>query len=246
MSLQPRLNDMLRVRRDQPSRLEGFVDSSFAFAVTLLVISIGHVPNSVPEMLQALHGIPAFACSFWLLARLWKSHRDWSRHYDLEDGRAILLSLMLVFMALIFVYPLRLLFTLFFAITSGGYLTDQPVELHSSDELRAAYQVYGLGFFAIACVFLMLYRHALQRAAEIGLDAAEMLITRMHLVRWTIFAAIALLSTILATVLPFGDDRPWLYSMPGLSYLLLAIVRPLLRRMFTERVAALPPRAPGR
>jgi len=61
MSTVVNVNDVLRTRRHQPTRLEGFVDASFAFAVTLLVISIGHVPGSVAEMLHALRGLPAFA-----------------------------------------------------------------------------------------------------------------------------------------------------------------------------------------
>jgi uncharacterized membrane protein len=72
-------SDVLHIRRHNPTRLEGFVNASFAFAVTLLVISIGHVPGSVPEMLRALRGLPAFALCLLAIARIWKSHRDWSR-----------------------------------------------------------------------------------------------------------------------------------------------------------------------
>src|SRR5690242_2680306 len=36
-----------RIRGSQPTRVDAFVDAAFAFAVTLLVIAIGHVPNSV-------------------------------------------------------------------------------------------------------------------------------------------------------------------------------------------------------
>ena len=116
------INDVLRIRRHQPTRLEGFVDASFAFAVTVLVISFGHVPASVPEMLHALRGLPAFAVSFLLIARIWKAHRDWSRHYDIEDATSLRLSLLLVFVVLVFVYPLRLLFALFFAWIGHGFL----------------------------------------------------------------------------------------------------------------------------
>ena len=50
--MKPDLDDALRIRRHQPTRLEGFIDATFAFAVTLLVISIGHTADSVPEMLR--------------------------------------------------------------------------------------------------------------------------------------------------------------------------------------------------
>ena len=50
------LHDAMRVRRREPTRLEGFVDASFAFAVTLVVIAVVHVPAKVSEMMLALHG----------------------------------------------------------------------------------------------------------------------------------------------------------------------------------------------
>jgi len=68
-----------RIRGGQPTRTDAFVDAAFAFAVTLLVIAIGHVPASVGDLVQALRGVPAFAASFFVIARFWQSHRHWSR-----------------------------------------------------------------------------------------------------------------------------------------------------------------------
>ena len=147
------IDAVLRIRRHQPTRLEGFVDASFAFAVTLLVVSIGHVPASVPEMLQAMRGVPAFALCFLAIVRIWKAHRDWSRYYDIEDAAALRLSLLLVFVVLVFVYPLRLLFSLFFVWVSQGWLVDQAVTISDVEELRTAFEVYGAGFALISLLF---------------------------------------------------------------------------------------------
>ena len=38
------------------TRLEAFVDAAFAFAVTLLVISLDAIPNSIPALLEAMKG----------------------------------------------------------------------------------------------------------------------------------------------------------------------------------------------
>ncbi len=162
-----RLNpdDVLRVRRHQPTRLEGFVDSAFAFAVTLIVISIGHVPNDVPEMLQALRGLPTFAVCFLLIARFWQMHRYWSRHYDIEDRVAVRLSLVLVFLVLMYVYPLRLLFSLTFGSITNGWLVEKEIVINDIAELRAAYVVFGLGLAAIASVFALMFRHALKSSS---------------------------------------------------------------------------------
>lgn len=236
----PRIDDVLRIRRHQPTRLEGFVDASFAFVVTLLVISIGHTPSTVPEMLHALRGVPAFALCFFLVVRLWKAHRDWSRYYDLDDRTSIFLSLALVFLVMVFVHPLRLLFALLLAWISAGYLVDQPVGLYDVEELRWAFEVYGVGFATIAGLFALLYRHALRRAADIGLDARELIATRMHVAIWSCMAGLAALSTLSAALLPFRNNQPFVFTLPGLVYCLTSIIAPLIRRHYTQRLALLP------
>jgi hypothetical protein len=89
MNTAVRVADVLRGRRHGPTRLDGFVDASFAFAVTLLAISIGDVTASVDEMLQARHGLPVFALCFLAIARICKSQRDWNRCHDLQDATGL-------------------------------------------------------------------------------------------------------------------------------------------------------------
>jgi uncharacterized membrane protein len=232
-----KIEQALRIRRHQPTRLEGFVDASFAVAVTLLVISIGRVPGSVPEMLHALRGVPAFALCFLTIARIWKTHREWSRSYDLEDEVSMRLSLALVFVVLVFVYPLRFLFASMFAGLSGGWLVDEPLVLHSLDELRAAFEVYGCGFAAISALFALLYRHALRETAAIGLDANEIVATRLKIAIWLAMGALSLVSVLLAALLPFRADQPLLYTLPGTIYALAGIATGTLRRRFGRQLA---------
>lgn len=233
-------SDVMQIRRHQPTRLEGFVDASFAFAITLVVISIGHVPESVPQMLQALRGIPAFAVCFLLIARMWSSHRNWGRYYGIEDTTGSVLSLMLVFLVMLYVYPLRLLFSLLFASMSGGWLVDHDIGLQSLDELRAAYVVYGLGFAAIALVFVCLYGHALRLRNSLALGADEVLVTRMHMMMWLNNALVGLVSALLAAALPADEHSTrLLISLPGNVYFLIFVSLPLVRRYYMHRIAAL-------
>jgi hypothetical protein len=238
MSNPTALADALRVRRHQPTRLESFVDASFAFAVTLLAISIGHLPTSVSEMLHALRGIPAFALSFLLIARVWLAHRAWSRHYDIEDTFSIQLSLVLVFLVLVFVYPLRFIFGLLFAWLSHNYLTDQPIEVNSIHEYRMAFEVYGIGFAAIAGVFVLLYRHAAHAAERIGLDAAERIVTQMHSRVWMGIGLVALTSAACAAAIPLDERSDWVFTIPGGLYALNGVIAPLIRRRAAQRLAA--------
>jgi uncharacterized membrane protein len=232
------INDLMRVRRHQPTRLEGFVDASFAFAVTLIVISIGHIPNSVADMLLALRGVPAFAACFLMLARIWLSHRDWSRHYDIEDRTGVLLSLALVFVVLIYVYPLRMLFAQMFAGLSGNLLNDGNLTLlNSTDDLSAAYIVFGLGLGLIALLFVLLFRHALRCGAAVGLSAQEVLVTRMKIARWQAQLFFAIASIALAQWLTMS--RTVLLYVPGLVYALNSPVSIFLRRRCARAVAQL-------
>lgn len=234
----PSADSALRIRRHQPTRLEGFVDASFAFAVTLLVISVGHVPASVPDMLQALRGMPAFGLSFLLLVRIWNAHRQWSRHYDIEDGTTTGLSLALVFIVLVFVYPLRFLFALLVSWLSAGFLAEQPILIQTIDEFRMAFVVYGLAFVAIALIFVRLHVHALRRAVD--LSAREAVATRMHASLWWMQGGIALLSTLAAALLPFSTSKGWLFAVPGTLYALIGIGAPAIRRAYARDAAALP------
>ncbi|HEX4480430.1 MAG TPA: TMEM175 family protein [Rudaea sp.] len=231
-------NDVLRVRREQPTRLEGFVDSAFAFAVTLIVISIGHVPEDVPEMLQALRGLPTFAVCFLLIARFWQMHRFWGRHYDIEDRTSVRLSLVLVFLVLVYVYPLRLLFSFTFSSMTDGWLVEKPIDLHTIGELRAAYIVFGIGLASIATVFALLFLHALKCAGTIGLSADEIIVTRVRVAGWVCTIVVALLSIASAVFIPFDVRMPWLFAVPGCMYWLLMLTRPMMDRIAARQIAA--------
>jgi uncharacterized membrane protein len=228
-------DSVMRVRRQQPTRLEGFVDASFAFAVTLVVISLGHVPGSVEEMLRALRGVPTFAICFLLLARVWFSHRNWSRHYDLDDATSVVLSLILVFVVLIYVYPLRILFAQMFMGFSGGWLSDGSIaSINTVEELRGAYTVFGFGLIALSGIFLLLYRHALLQADAIGLSDAERLCTRMRINGWQEQIMLGCVSLGLTEWLPMSG--PLSYSLPGMVYSIAMITGPLRRRYYRGKI----------
>ena len=164
-------------RGREVTRIEAFVDAAFAFAVTLLVISFDAIPDSVPALVEALKGVPAFAASFSLLAWIWWSHAAWSRRYGLDDGRSVLLSLLLVFLVLVYVYPLRLIFSSFFEFMSRGWLSS-PLQVRDPVELRAMFVAYALAWTTLGCVVVALYRHAWRCREALGLDRDERIALR--------------------------------------------------------------------
>ena len=228
-----------RIRGGQPTRTDAFVDAAFAFAVTLLVIAIGHVPASVGDLVQALRGVPAFAASFFVIARFWQSHRHWSRRYGIEDDYGTRLSLALVFIVLVYVYPLRMVAELTLAGISGGVLAESPIEITSIAELRTLYAVFGIGYTLTATLFLLLHRHALARADALALSASERIRTETLCARWRWVIIVALASTLLGLVLPMGrGESVPLDSAPGLLYILVYVGFRVLTKRERRQLAA--------
>jgi hypothetical protein len=183
--------------------------------------------------------VPAFCASFLIIARIWLAHRDWSRHYDIEDRTGVLLSLALIFVVLIYVYPLRMLFAQMFSGLSRGWLSDGSfTPINQSSELIAAYIVFAVGLGAIALDFVLLFRHALRLAPDIGLSAAEVLVTQMKMAKWQAQLAFAIVSILLALALPMTSVIA--LSVPGMAYALNSPVAIFLRRRCRRALAALP------
>ena len=228
------------IRGIQPTRVDAFVDAAFAFAVTLLIVAFGHVPASVGELVRALRGVPAFLASFFVMMRFWQTHRLWSRHYGLEDAYAVRLSLALVFLVLVYVYPLRMIAEFTFAEISRGALAETTIALRGIDDLRVLYVVFGVGYAATATIFLLLHRHALALADPLALNAAERIRTATLCTRWRNVIAIAIASVVLALVLPMGYGATVACEpLPGALYVLLLVSARMLAARQRREIAAL-------
>lgn len=226
-----------RLRGHANTRIEAFTDAAFAFAVTLLMIGGGHVPANIAELVDALKGVPGYAASFALLCLFWHAHYIWYRRYGVEDGRSVVLSLLLVFLVLIYVYPLRMMFTAAFMSVGGSAAPGAFVPQAWSD-MQAMFVIFGVAYASMSGVVVLFYLHARTLGADLGLDAREIEITRSGLVRWSINAGVGVASGLLALATP-GRSPGIAFALPGLTYGLLALSGPLLRRRLQRRLAAL-------
>jgi uncharacterized membrane protein len=67
------------MRGREVTRLEGFSDAVFGFALTLLVVSL-EVPENFPALKQTLSGFLPFAATFAVVSWIWFEHYLFSRH----------------------------------------------------------------------------------------------------------------------------------------------------------------------
>src|SRR5215471_17853299 len=89
-------------RGSEVTRLEGFSDAVFGFALTLLVVSL-EVPKSFHELMQSMRGFPAFGICFVFLVKVWFDHYHFFRRYGLQDTWCVTLNAALLFFVLFYV-----------------------------------------------------------------------------------------------------------------------------------------------
>ena len=135
------------------ARVDAFTDAAFAFAVSLLVIGGGKAPESFDDLARALYDIPAFAFGFAVISVFWLGHLRWRRLCPHARGSALILTLLLVFVVLIYVQPLRSMA----AVTSRA-LVGQGAGF--AGHLPALFAVYGSGFAAMSAIMAALFQLA--------------------------------------------------------------------------------------
>ena len=213
-----------RQRGMDMTRLETFADAAFAFAVTLLVVGGGDsIPGDFDEMVSAMKQIPAFAASFANIMLFWYAHHIWSRRFGLDDTASIFLSLILIFVVLIYVYPLKAIYSGAIAFFTNGYF-ESYFKLDSFDDLRILFVIFGLGYAALSGVIAMLNRHAFLKKEQLSLSNVEIFDTQAEIYFWIMNAIVAIISIILAVVLP--DE---LVSVAGMFYGVFGIIIPWYR-----------------
>ncbi len=169
-------------------RLDNFTDAAFAFAVSLLVIGGAGAPQDFDQLIGALGDIPAFAFGFAIVVMFWLAQVRWRRIRGDGDVRSVMLTLLLVFLVLIYIQPLRGM-----AAATGLWFTGQGAGFQGS--LSGLFAVYGTGFVAMSLTMAALFSEALRNPE---LDSAGRANVRGERAIFLILAATGLASILIS------------------------------------------------
>ena len=225
---------MLSTRKHKISRLEEFSDAVFGFALTLLALSSG-VPASYGELIALLNGVPAFACAFALVVWIWYEHDAFFDRFPLEDGPTLLINSALLFVLLVYVYPLKFMFEMFMAQVFG--LSSRPLTLMSLNQLANASILYGLGFFLMMSLFALLYVHASRRPQVLDLTALDVFDARSLAGHHLVSAGVGLFAMLFAIFAPvtLAFLSPSSFALMGPAHWLFGVRRDRARKAFIAR-----------
>lgn len=201
-------------RNREISRLEALSDGVFAFAATLLVVSL-EVPDSFGEMASQLKGFGAFAVAFAVLMLIWAVHNGFFRRYELSDAWITIYNSALLLVVLFYVYPLKFVTRgLLYAVFGWGEATSVAM---GWDELGNLFALYGAGFIAIFLCFALMYRHARSRKDDLGLTPMEAHEAGMWWRHYLIMAGVGAVSVLMALAeIGVHVGAPgWIYAMIG-------------------------------
>jgi len=204
------------------SRIEGLSDAVFALALTLIVASLSP-PRTWEELQATFLQMPAVAIGFVFLSWFWLLHFRFHRRFGLEDLTTTWLNLGLLFLILLYVYPLRFLIGFLYdvLVLGRGWTTtdssgaDAPL-FRSAAEIRKLMLIYSSGFTAIFLMFSALYARAWKFRLELELDSVERVRTKSAMHSHFLTAGVGLTSIVLAS----WNERwvplsGWLYCSLG-------------------------------
>lgn len=193
--------DYFNTRSVNPSRLENFSDAVFAFSITLLMISL-EVPTTFSRILDLTDELIAFAITIIPLFIIWQQHRLYFRRYGVDDRKTVIWNTVLLFIVLIFIFPLK--FLSLFLIRFLGFVFFNTENIFET--MIYGHQVpllmiyYGVGVLGILFVFYKLYSNALALQKDLKLDTNEIVLTKYYQRLYLHLCAIPLLSIVFVLI----------------------------------------------
>jgi hypothetical protein len=210
-----------RWRGHDISRIEGLSDAVFAFAITLLVVSL-EVPKTFGQLREMMHGFFAFALCFALLLMIWHAQYIYFRRYALDDRASFMLNAALLFVVAFYIYPLKFLFTMLVNRLTNYQPMENGVPIPGLQpaEWSQLMMIYSAGFIGLYVIFALLYLHAYQLRDALELNPMEVYETRGVVQENLVMIGIGLVALVCGWA-----GHP---AMSGFSYFLIGPLQTIL------------------
>ncbi len=220
------------------TRLEAFSDAVFAFAITLLVVSL-EVPRTFNELAAAMRGFVPFAISFTFLVWIWFQHARFFRRFRMDDAGAVAINGVLLFVIVFYVYPMKFLWNMLFTFWMRGPRMvagpdGTPVPIIESGQMGQLMIIYALGFTAIFLAFAALYFLAWARRRRLALDELQVFDARSGIWENVMVAGVGVVSLLIALI-----GGPGWAGLAGMSFGLIGVVKGVHGYVFGSRRAKL-------
>ncbi|HEX6370102.1 MAG TPA: TMEM175 family protein [Longimicrobium sp.] len=210
-----------RLRGREVSRLEALSDAVFGFAITLLVVSL-EVPRTATELFQAMSGLVAFAACFALLFLVWYNQYRFFRRYGLDDTATIVLNAVLLFVILLFVYPLKFVFSIVVEIMKGNrpwLETHDGIQVLTLGQWPVMMMIFSGGYMAVFLLFALMHGNAYRLREPLELSELELYDTVDNVRESLLNVGVGAVSVLLCA---FGGELGPLWG--GLAYWLVGPV----------------------
>lgn len=218
------------------TRIETFSDAVFAFAVTLVVLS-SSVPENFSELMLSFRQIIPFLACVTLIVVIWFQHYVFFIRYGLQDKKTVIINAFLLFVLLIYVYPLKFLMTFLFELYYGLITKDMTYYLNKYDgqmNMSVVMTAYGFGAAIIFMTMAWLYRHAHRRARSLDMDSYEIFVTKVSIWVNLLLSCIPFFSAMISLLHPFGHGR-LNFIIAGFSYMLYPPVMIIFGRVMSRK-----------
>lgn len=180
-------NDEIKWRGHEVTRIEAFSDAVFAFGVTLLIMSL-EVPKSFEELMKEMHFVLPFGICFGVMMTIWYQQNIFFRRYGLHDMTTVILNALLMFLVLVYMYPLKFMI---------GRMFSSEFVMKNDDEWMALIRMYTGGFAIFYIIFSLMYKNALAKKEKLSLTDKEVFASRTHMNMYFLVAIPSLLAVAL-------------------------------------------------
>lgn len=205
-------------RRHEVTRLEGFSDAVFGFALTLLVVSL-EVPKDFGELQNLLRGFLPFGLMFAMICWIWYEHQKFFRRYGLQDPLTVALNCFLLFVVLFYVYPMKYLTMSLIGPVVGMAVGSLPPKTDGDKVLM----LYSSGVVLVFGTFVAMYARAWKLRVTKQLSPVEQVQLKAGMRGHLISAGLGLMSiAVVETLRLIGQEQ-----MMGLGGILYGLMGPL-------------------